>query len=100
MRMQWQHGWRQRQPRPLDWRERAVLIMLAIVAIPVALVLVTGLFLLALGFGVVGLATWLVAKFFWSRRAPPRYRSVISTHYVRVGEEPDQPAQRNPWTRR
>jgi hypothetical protein len=36
MRMQFQHGWRRWQTRPLDWRERAVLIMLTIVVIPVA----------------------------------------------------------------
>jgi len=100
MRMQFQHGWTRWQPRPLDWRERAVLIMLTIVVIPVALVLLTGLFLLAIGFAVVALATWLAAKFFWSRRVRSTPRSVITTDYERVvEEEPDRSASRNPWTR-
>jgi len=100
MRIQWQQRRFQWQTRPLDWRERAVLAMLAIAAIPVALVLLSGLFLLAVGFGVVALATWLVARFFWSRRGRPPYPPVIGTDYVRVREEPDdQPVGRNPWTR-
>ena len=98
MRMQFQHGWTGWQPRRLDWRERAVLIMLTIVVIPVALVLLTGLFLLAIGFAVVALATWLAARFFWSRRMRSTSRSVITTDYVRE-EEPDRPPSRNPWTR-
>jgi hypothetical protein len=98
MRMQFQHGWRRWQTRPLDWRERAVLIMLTIVVIPVAVVLLTGLFLLAIGFAVVGLATWLAAKFFWSRRVQSTSRSVITADYERVSEEPDRTVSRNPWT--
>jgi hypothetical protein len=52
----------------------------------------TGLFLLAIGFAVVGLATWLAAKFFWSRRVQSTSRSVITADYERVSEEPDRPS--------
>ena len=92
----WRH-WQWRQG-PLDWRERLVLIVLAIAAVPILLILFTALFLFAVGFGTIALAGWLVASLLRSRHRQPPVGSTISTDYVRLSEEQDRQAPRNPWT--
>jgi hypothetical protein len=92
MRMQWtQPSWRHwhGQAGLLTWRERLGLILLALLALPVLLLVLAGLFLFAVGLATVALAGWAIAALLRPRRRPHPGPSVISTRYVRLSEERD-----------
>jgi hypothetical protein len=91
MRMHWtQTSWRSWHGRAglFTWRERLALVLLALLALPVLLLVLAGLFLFAVGLATVGLVGWAIAALLRPRRPHPA-PSVISTPYVHLSEERD-----------